>query len=219
MKLSSKKIKEELKKFWKFLNEDSWKSTIVFVILFLLIIIYLVSPLIGILTGFSYSESIIKFSTSKSFPYIYISSSPMNLVIVESCSMYHSESLEQILENNIYEENNLSYEDTKSWSFKKGFTKGDIIISIAPKKINVGDVIIFDSNQQGVKYPIIHRVIRNEETITTKGDHNYLLLPYEKEIQPSQVRAKSVLRIPFIGWIKLIFFDWQKPQDQRGLCK
>jgi hypothetical protein len=211
-------IKKSLKKFWKFLNEDSWKSTIVFVLLFLLVVMYLVSPLLGILTGFSYSESVIKIAPSTTFPFVRVTSSPMNLVIVESCSMHHSMDLENIIENNIYAENNISLEDTKDWGFKKGFTKGDIIFSIAPRNIEIGDVIIFESNQEEVKYPIIHRIIRKNETIATKGDNNFGLLPYEKEIQLEQIKAKSVFRIPYVGWIKLILFDWQKPEKQRGLC-
>ena len=38
------------------------------------------------------------------------------------------------------------------------------------EKINVGDVIVF---QSGREYPIIHRVVEvQESTVTTKGDHN-----------------------------------------------
>jgi len=212
-------IKKSLKNFWRFLNEDNWQSTIVFVFLVLIFIMFILSPLIGMLTGFSYSESMIKPALKSSFPFITISSSSMNLVIVESCSMYHRTDLETILKNEIYTKNNISIEDIKSWSFKQGFTKGDIIFSVAPRNIEVGDVIIFNSGQQNVRYPIIHRIIRSGETFTTKGDNNQGLLDYEKEIQPEQILAKSVFRIPYLGWIKLIFFDWQKSQEQRGFCK
>jgi hypothetical protein len=211
-------IKKSFKRFWKFLNEDSWQSTIVFVLSFLILIMYVISPILGILTGFSYSESMIKLSPQSSFPFVSISSNSMNLVIVESCSMYHKTSLEKILENEIYENNGITIEDTKKWSLRNGFAKGDIIFSIAPKNIKVGDVIIFNSEQQNVRYPIIHRVIRAEQTLTTKGDNNPGLLNYEKEISQEQVLAKSIVRIPYLGWIKLVFFDWQKPQEQRGFC-
>ncbi len=211
-------IREEAKKFWKFLNQDSWQSTLTFVFLFMIFIMFIFSPLLGILTGFGYSESMIKPTLKSSFPFIGISSGSMNLVIVESCSMYHRETLKGILENGIYAENNISLEDTVDWSFKRGFNKGDIIFSIAPKNLEVGDVIIFNSNQQNVRYPIIHRIIRAEETYTTKGDNNPGLLVYEQDISRQQVLAKSVFRIPYIGWIKLILFDWQKSANQRGLC-
>lgn len=211
-------IKKEAIRFWKFLNKDTWQSTLTFILIFLVLIMYVFSPLLGILTGFSYSESVIKIAPSKNFPFLTFSSQSLNLVIVESCSMYHNENLEEILTNENYVKNNITIEETKGWGFKNGFTKGDIIFSVAPKNIEVGDVIIFNSNQPNVRYPIIHRVIRAEETYTTKGDNNQGLLTYEREIQEQQILAKSVLRIPYIGWIKLILFDWQKPKEQRGFC-
>lgn len=212
-------IGEKIKSFWKFLNEDSWQSTLSFVLLFLIFIMFVFSPILGMLTGFSYSDSMIKPVFKSSFPFVSLSSGSMNLVIVESCSMYHREPLEKILENDLYSENNISLQDTKDWSLKKGFNKGDIIFSLAPKNIEVGDVIIFDSGQSYVRYPIIHRVIRIQESLTTKGDNNPGLLDYEQEISRERVLAKSVFKIPYVGWIKLIFFDWQKGPEQRGLCK
>lgn len=211
-------VRDKIKSFWKFLNEDSWQSTVVFILLFLLFIMFIFSPILGMLTGFTYSESVIKPVFKSSFPFISLSSGSMNLVIVESCSMYHRESLEGILENSLYDENNISIEDTSSWSLKNGFNKGDIIFSVAPKNIKVGDVIIFDSGKSYVRYPIIHRVIRLGDNLTTKGDNNPGLLEYEQEIPRERVFAKSVFRIPYLGWIKLIFFDWQKSPEQRGLC-
>jgi len=194
--MKSIKIKESIKKFWDFMNEDSWESTIVFLILALIFIKFIFMPFLAFVTGTKY-----------------------NLVIVESCSMHHSKSLEEILSNDIYRENGIFFENTTNWNFKRGFTKGDIIFSISPKNIQVGDVIIFDSGEKNVRYPIIHRIIKIENnTITTKGDNNEGLLPYEKEIPRERVLAKSVARIPFVGWIKLIFFDWRKPKEQRGFC-
>jgi signal peptidase I len=213
------KVFNNLKEFWKFLNKDSWQSTLAFISIFLIFVMFIFSPLIGMLTGFSYSESVIKPSFKTSFPFISLSSGSMNLVIVESCSMYHRESLEGILENELYSNLNIDIEDTKSWDLRKGFNKGDIIFSIAAKNLEVGDVIIFDSGQRSVRYPIIHRIIKIDETLTTKGDNNYGLLEYEKEIPRDSVFAKSIIRIPYVGWIKLIFFDWQKSPEQRGLCK
>ncbi len=213
------RINEKLKEFWKFLNKDSWQSTIVFVLLVLIFIMFIFSPLIGLLTGFSYSESTIAPKLKSTFPFVSLSSGSMNLVIVESCSMYHSVELEDILTNKIYSEKGISLEDTEKWNFQNGFTKGDIIFSIAPNNLEVGDVIIFNSGQPNVRYPIIHRIIRADETFTTKGDNNQGLLEYEKVILPEQVLARSAFRIPYVGWIKLFFFEWQKPQEQRGLCK
>ena len=34
-----------------------------------------------------------------------------------------------------------------------------------------------------------------------------------------QLIGKAVFRIPYIGWIKLIFFDAFNSEQSRGLCK
>lgn len=190
-------LKKELKKFWKFLNEDSWQSTIVSLILFLLLIYFVIMPFFSWIFGTKYF-----------------------LVIVESCSMYHAQSLNEILEDSIYKEHGVYPENSSKWILKNGFTKGDIIFSVGPRNLKVGDVIIFDASEKGYKYPIIHRIIKIEENkIITKGDNNKGLLEVEKNISKEQVKAKSLFRIPYLGWIKLIFFDWKKPPEQRGFCK
>lgn len=190
-------IKKEIKRFWNFLNEDSWQSTIVSLVIFLVLIYFVVMPFFSWVFGTKYF-----------------------LVIVESCSMYHSQDLEKILEDPIYKEYGVFSENSSSWGLKNGFTKGDIIFSIAPKNLKQGDVIIFDASEKGYKYPIIHRIIYiDEEKIITKGDNNKGLLDVEKNISKNQIKAKSIFRIPYIGWIKLIFFDWRKPPQQRGFCK
>lgn len=188
-------IKKSWKKFYEFMKEDSWQSLVVFIVLSLAFLFFIFKPGMAFLLGTSYS-----------------------LVIVESCSMYHADSLEEILSNPIYQEYDLSFQDTKDWPLKKGFNKGDIIFSVGPKNVEIGDVVIFDSGRSDLRYPIIHRVIRAEETFTTKGDNNPGLLNYEKEISKEQILAKSIFRIPYVGWIKLIFFEWQKDPRQRGLC-
>ena len=214
------KLKKEnkIRQFWEFMNQDNWKGTITFVAFFLILIMYVIAPIIGMATGFSYGESIIKFGLSDSFPFLRVTSNSMNFVIVESCSMHHNEPLQEIVRDRIYRNQGITPEDIKSWSLRRGFTKGDIIFSIAPRNLEVGDVIIFDSERAEVRHPIIHRIISIDGTITTKGDNNDGLLEYEREIRQDQVMAKSVLRIPYLGWIKLAFFDWQKPTDQRGFC-
>ena len=181
-------------KFWSFLKEDSWPSFFVSLLIALVVIKFIIFPGLSLLTG-----------------------TALPLVIVESCSMYHSQDLDVIMENKIYSDYGLSYEDTANWSLGNGFTKGDIIIVLGPKNVEVGDVIIFNGGQSN---PIIHRVIgiNSDGEYTTKGDNNFGLLEFEKDIKEDRVLGKAIFRIPAIGWIKLIFFDWMKPVDQRGLC-
>jgi hypothetical protein len=181
-------------RFWKFLKEDSWPSFFVSLLIALIVIKFVIFPILTLLTG-----------------------TALPLVIVESCSMYHSQDLDVIMKNKIYSDYGLSYENTTDWPLRNGFTKGDIIVVLGPKKVEIGDVIIFAGGQAN---PIIHRVIGidAEGKYTTKGDNNLGLLPFEKGITQDRVLGRAVFRIPALGWIKLIFFDWKKPVEQRGLC-
>jgi hypothetical protein len=199
--------KSPLKRFWEFLKEDSWPSLIVSLIIAFIIIKFVFFPLLTFFTG-----------------------SALPLVIVESCSMYHSTDFSGIFqkqaqcldgsicpESKLYGGFNISLADTSSWGFGNGINKGDIIFVIGPKNVKVSDVIIFNAGQSA---PIIHRVvsINPDGTYTTKGDNNAGLLDVEKKIEPNQLLGKAVFRIPYLGWAKLIFVDWMKPIGQRGLC-
>ena len=174
-------IKIIFKKIIAFLKEDSWPSTIIFLILAAIFIKFILFPFLSFVTGTS-----------------------LPLVIVESCSMYHSNKGFENTLNEIY--------------FKEGLNKGDIIIAIGPKNLKKGDIIIFEG---GANRPIIHRLIDDIEPYATKGDNpvtNYHQLENEKIIYENQIIGKAVFRIPSLGWIKLFFFDIFKEQSQRGLC-
>lgn len=186
-------MKEQFKKFWEFLKEDSWPSFFVSLVLAFILIKFIIFPGLSFMTG-----------------------TALPLVIVESCSMYHSQDLDIIMKNPIYANNGLTYNDTTNWALKRGFDKGDIILVLGPKNIETGDVIIFEAGQRN---PIIHRVIFiDEQGYTTKGDNNLGLLPYESGINQEQVLGKAVFKIPYLGWIKLIFFDWKNDVERRGFC-
>lgn len=196
-----------IKKTWVFLKEDSWQSWIVSLILIVIGIKFVLFPGLTLLTG-----------------------SSLPLVVVESCSMYHSSSFESWWGSNAgwYRDyKNISKEEFESYSFKNGLNKGDIIFTLGPKKIKKGDIIIFTPNEgSNSRYPIIHRVVR-EFPIATKGDNNNDQLRGnnnvaqvdETDIKDSQIISKAVLKIPYLGWAKLIFFEPLKPIDQRGFCK
>ena len=187
------KVGSDLKKFWHFLKKDSFWSLIVNLLLALIIIKFIFFPLLSFITG-----------------------SALPLVIVESCSMYHSNGIEEVLDNKIYSQYNIGLADAEKWSLRDGLNKGDIIFVVGSSKLSVGDIIIFNANMQN---PLIHRIISIKDgKITTKGDHNSGLLEQEKEISESQIVGKAVFKIPLVGWVKLIFFDFQKSAQERGLC-
>jgi len=104
--------------------------------------------------------------------------------------------------------NNLNIDKTnfKDFKFKNGFNKGDIMVLISAKKINIGDAIVF--NGQATE-PIIHRVIiiNEDGTYQTKGDNNSGSREDEKRISKDKIIGKAVLKIPYLGWIKLGFIN------------
>ena len=189
-------MKRELKNVWKFLQEDSWPSFVVTLMLAFIIIKFVFFPGLSLLTGTS-----------------------LPLVIVESCSMYHHEAgLEKTFESSVYEDYGLSLGDSIGWDFQNGFSKGDVIFVVGAKNAEVGDVIIFNG---GAKYPLIHRIVEDGDSYATKGDNyktNSRQLDSEKNISEDQLIGKALFRIPFIGWAKLIFFEMGRIPSARGFC-
>ncbi len=182
-----------LKKTWYFIwKDDSLLSWIVNVILAFLIVKFIIYPGIG-------------FLLSTTHP----------LVAVVSSSMEHDGSFDAWWESQSswYEANSINKQDAIAWPSKNGFNKGDIMVLYGsqPQNIKVGDIIVFKSLQPD---PIIHRVIRiytegNKLYFQTKGDHNpdtYSSLGEDK-IAQDRVIGRAVFRIPFLGWVKIIFTE------------
>jgi signal peptidase I len=193
------KIKDALLKFWHFLwDEDSWLSWIVNIILAFVIIKWIVYPLLGFLLG-------------TSFP----------IVAVVSGSMEHSGSFDswwstvctteliegdKILQKDIYAKEGITYERFLGFPLTGGFNKGDLMILFSPKEISIGDVIVFNAPDRSD--PIIHRVVEIGETesgkvFKTKGDHNCASAPFEQATPHAKVYGKAVVRIPWLGWVKV----------------
>ncbi len=191
------KLYNVYKRFWGFLQEDSWSSFIVTLALAFIIIKLVFFPGLSLITGTS-----------------------LPLVIVESCSMYHHEDgFEKTFESSVYEDYGITLEDTDNWVFQNGFSKGDVIFVVGAKNIEIGDVIIFNG---GMQYPLIHRVVGVGDSYATKGDNyktNSRQLSSEKNISGDQIVGKALFKVPFVGWIKLIFFEGGRTQSQRGLCR
>lgn len=186
------------KKFWKFLHKDSWSSFAVTLLLAVVVIKFVFFSGLSYLTG-----------------------TPLPLVIVESCSMHHYENGFGKIFNasDVYSEKNIFLSDTVNWIFQDGFNKGDVIFVVGVKNIKVGDVIIFES---GSIYPLIHRVVEVGDSYATKGDNyktNSGQLDSEKMISEEQIIGKALFKIPFVGWIKLIFFEFGKNPQARGFCR
>ncbi|MFA6974244.1 MAG: signal peptidase I [Parcubacteria group bacterium] len=206
-----KKIKNKFhnffKKFWFLLWKDDSIKGWIFSILFLFIFIKLIFfPLLSL-------------ATSTSLP----------LAIVESCSMYHQGNLFSNYDswftrhNEKYSDLQIDKTEFSGFPFTRGFNKGDIlfITGVKPENVKVGEVIIFNANSQN---PIIHRVISIKQQgekyyFSTIGDNNNGQISFEKSISQDQLIGRASFRlVPYLGWIKLIFFEGSRNAEERGFC-
>lgn len=184
-----------LRRFWHFLKKDSWQSWLVSLILMYIFIRFIFFPVLSF--GFA---------------------TPLPMVVVESCSMYHEQGFDGWWTQNElwYEtEQEINKELFAQFPFKNGLNKGDIVFVSGRNGYAVGDIIVFQSSYT---YPLIHRLV-NDDPLMTKGDHNPGYLPEEQDIPEEAVMGRAVLRIPALGWLKLIFFEGFKPSGQRGFCR
>ena len=201
--------KSGFKRFWDNFwfvvwKDESFKGWIISIIFIFIVIKFIFFPVLSLTTGTN-----------------------LPLAIVESCSMYHKGNLFSDYDSwwtrheNKYLDFQQNKEKFKKFSFNNGFSKGDIlfIVKAKPEKLKVGDVMIFEGNQQN---PIIHRIIKieNEEyTFSTIGDNNNGQLSVEKEINSDQLIGKAVFRItPWLGWAKLIFYEPMRSEAEKGFC-
>ena len=192
-------FKSNVKAVWDFLwKEDSLLSWIANIVLAFIVIKFIVYPVLGALMG-------------TSFP----------IVAVVSGSMEHDGSFEtwwtsvcrtelttntQIKQSDLYASYGIDKETFKTFPFTNGFNKGDLMILISPKNAKIGDVIVYAADRAD---PIIHRALKVDETdgktFSTKGDHNCASASFEASIPESHTLGKAVLRIPYLGWVKLGF--------------
>lgn len=188
------KIFSSLKRFWEFLKKDTWQSWIVSLVLAFVLIKFVFFPFLS-----------------------WVFATPLPLVVVESCSMYHPDDFDSWWDRNgvWYEEHGMSREDFEKFSFKNGLNKGDIVLVSGRGEYKQGDVLIFNSQY---RYPLIHRLVRIDP-YDTKGDNNPSQLPGELDIQQEQFVGKAVAKVPGLGWIKLIFFEGARAPEQRGFCR
>ncbi|MEK6856079.1 MAG: hypothetical protein AABX66_02905 [Nanoarchaeota archaeon] len=205
-------LKETIKKIWNFLKADTWQSWLVSLVLMILFIKLIFFPSLSLLTGTS-----------------------LPLLVVESCSMYHAQSFNNWWASHgaWYENQGINKTNFEMYSLKNGLNKGDIVLvtkAINPKS---GQVIIYYPNDDATApHPIIHRIV-TENPIGTKGDNNPAQLTRtnnimkvdETAIPQERIIGKATIKIPYLGWIKLIFFDIAKRinpsmySSEVGLCK
>ena len=86
------------------------------------------------------------------------------------------------------------------------FFKGDMIIVYGTNSLKLGDIIVFEVPDR--RYPIIHRIISMENGfIRTKGDNNFSQDPESWKTKTDDVYGRALLKIPLLGWVKILFVD------------
>lgn len=212
-------LKENVKKFWNWLwNSDSWLSYIVFLVIIFIFIKFIFLPGLGFIFGTSLPLAIVESSSMEH--YSLAETSPGQYTI---CGKTFANEQYFNFDNywstcgSWYEQNtNITKQEFSKFSLSNGFRKGDIMIIVKKKTINIGDIIVFEG---GWNHPIIHRVISNSPIVQTKGDHNEAqLVPSnnayhadETNIHENQILGTAVIRIPWLGWPKILAVEfWQK---------
>ena len=196
-------------RFWFLLWKDnSFKGWIFSLIVIFIFIRFIFFPLLSLTTG-----------------------TTLPLAIVESCSMYHHGDIFSNFNKwwsgheHYYLMRNITKREFDNFKFYNGLDKGDVlfIVGTSPQNIKVGDIIVF--NIPGQSVPVIHRVVNitfsnGTYFFSTMGDNNAgQQLPLEKKINQGQIVGKAVLKAaPFVGWVKLIFFQYRLPPYERGFC-
>lgn len=235
--MDKKKIKNNLKKAWHFIwNDDSPESWAVNILLAFILIKFLVYPGLGLIFGTNYPiVAVVSGSMEHKTPSICLNYEFKTNKYGETISncLKYDENYGEICGNTIkknyfmnfdeywdtcgdwYNKNtNITKEEFENFKFKNGFNTGDIMIlyGTKPEKIKVGDTMVFTTSTR--PDPIIHRVIKVWEEdgqlyYQTKGDHNNGINTSvnEGKISKDRYLGRAVLRVPYLGWIKIGFVN------------
>lgn len=198
----AKNAKNTLREIWKFLwHSNSIWSWIVNIILAFIIIKFLIYPGLGL--ALSTSRPVVAV-VSNSMEHDHVFDQWWNSAACERYSCTQAK---------WYETYGITKEQFLKFKFRNGFNEGDIMIlkGTDPKNIKIGDIIVFNEKRPD---PIIHRVVKkwSEDDVyhfQTKGDHNKQSIDNayinETKISEEQIVGRAIGRIPWLGWIKIIF--------------
>jgi len=91
------------------------------------------------------------------------------------------------------------------------FYKGDMLLVYGAPNYTVGDIVVYSN--PATSLPIVHRIIEvtPDGKFVTKGDNNPVADPgyiTPGPIPPEVVKGKVFFRIPFVGWVKILFLRY-----------
>jgi len=202
-------LKLWMKKAWHFFwEEDSAWSWIANIVVAFILIKFIVYPVLGLVLG-------------TGFPLVAVVSESMehglhNQILCGQVFEDFPESFDSYWNTcgTWYEQNGITKEEFRKFPFRNGFDKGDVIIlwRAHSQNIHLGDVLVF----QGARpQPIIHRVVKvweenDQKFYQTKGDHNSGSINGmygETQITQNRIYGKGLVRIPYLGWVKILVVD------------
>jgi signal peptidase I len=231
----SKKEMTFLQRAWHFIwREDSLLSWLANIVLAFILIKFVVYPLLALALGSSLPVvAVITSSMDQSPTPTCLIGTPEGFCIEHKADSYMLCGEEFTSRSRFtfdeywdvcgdwYEQRDISQTTFASFPLSKGFNRGDVIVlgRADPEQLAVGDILVFNSNtdpSQARPYPIIHRIVDIRETATgneyiTKGDHNHQSIQTdtfdETSITEEQIIGRGLVRIPYAGYVKLIFVD------------
>lgn len=179
------------KRVWHFIwHDDSVASWLVNLVLAFVLVKWVIYPGLGLLFG-------------TSFPIVAVVSGSMEHEGLDFDAWWERY-------GQWYDGHAISKEQFSSFPFRNGFQMGDIMIlrGMEPQAIQVGDVLVYESSRH--PNPIIHRVVEitekdGEYAFLMKGDHNNG--PDQEMVTAQHLRrtGKAVMRLPYLGWVKIWF--------------
>ncbi len=218
--MTKRKIRIVARRIWHFLwEEDSAWSWIANIVIAFLVIRFIFYPVLGLALGTTY-------------PIVAVVSESMEHGLHQGVLCGESFRDWKDSFNNYwdacggwYEERSISQAQFQRFPFPNGFDKGDVIIlwRSNEKNTEVGDILVFRGNRP---QPVIHRVVRvweendendedrNNTYYQTKGDHNRNSIEGdfgETKIGKERIIGKGIVRIPYLGWIKILFVEAVRP--------
>ncbi|MBI4448749.1 hypothetical protein HY641_01845 [Candidatus Woesearchaeota archaeon] len=190
-------LKKAAKSFWHFLwEEDSVASWVANVVVAFVLIKFVVYPGIGLVFGTSH-------------PIVAVVSGSMEHRGLSFADWWDHGSCTgsgPVGMSDLYGQYAIRSDQFSTFRFKNGFNTGDLMVLVGDNDPDMGDVVVF-FNPAGE--PIIHRVVNvskaNGLRLKTKGDNNCGSLWFEESIPPDLLIGKAVIRVPFLGWVKIAF--------------
>ena len=220
-----KQAKKDIKRAWNWIwNSDSILSWIIALVLIFVIIKFIFFPTLSLIFGTTLPLAAVESSSMDH--QIAKDSSGKYTLCQETYTIYEKKEIGHIDFEKYWDicgdwyinNKHITPPIFKKYSLHNGFRKGDIIIIGGRFTPKIGDIIIFQPIPPSTApRPIIHRIIdiNDDGTYQTKGDHNPIQLTStnnyyktdETNIRQDQIIGKAILKVPYLGWIKIWFTD------------